>query len=204
MNEKVIGFIRRTVIVLIAAAIGVCLGYMVSSYETRFMLGREYQGSYKGVELYTCGDVRQEFYSAHVQMLDYAPEELLAGCDRIYFTGEGISIPLNDSGYSQALGLTQNRVVFISTETFGADVVMHELFHTYDSANGMLSANSSAFLQAFDKEQGNIRIAAGHSSMLASEFFAEAGAMYIISPFELSLRAPETYDYFNAMLALYE
>lgn len=204
MSEKVKDTIRHTVIVLLAAAIGICLGYLVSSYETRFMLGREYQGSYKGIELYTCGDVNEDFYDAHIQMLEYAPEELLTGCDRIYFTGGDISIPANDSGYAQALGLTQNRVIYVSTRSFGADVVLHELFHTYDSANGMPSANSSDFQEACEKEKGNIRIIAGHSSLLASEFFAEAGAMYVISPFELSIRAPETYRYFNTIFALYE
>lgn len=204
MSEKAKDVIKRTVIVLIAALIGVCLGYLMSSYETRFMLGREYRGSYKGIELYTCGDVNDEFCYAHIKMLELAPDELLTGCDRIYFTGSGIPISANDSGYDQALGLTQNRVIFVSTESFGADVVMHELFHTYDSANGMPSGNSPDFQFVFGKEKDNIRIVAGHSDLLASEFFAEAGAMYVISPFELSIRAPKTYEYFNSIFGLYE
>ncbi len=204
MSEKIKDTVKHTVIVLIAAAVGICLGYFVSSYETRFMLGREYQGAYKGVELYTCGDVNDIFYKAHLEMLELAPDELLAGCERIYFTGADIGIPANDSGYEHALGLTQNGVVYVSTQSFGADVVMHELFHTYDSANGMLSDNSPGFRAAFDSENGNIRVIAGSSVFMASEFFAEAGAMYIISPFELSIRAPRTYEYFNTIFDLYE
>ena len=204
MSEKIKSGIKHAAIVLVAAALGVFLGYFVSSYETRFMLGREYIGTLRGIEIYTCGDVMPEYFDAHIRMLDYAPDELLAGCDKIYFTGEGIDIPANDSGYDQALGLTQNRVVYVSAGSFGADVVLHELFHTFDNANGMLSANSPEFLAAFGDEKDNIRIVAGHSSLLASEFFAESGAMYIISPFELSIRAPKAYSFFNGIFGLYE
>lgn len=204
MTENIKRHIRHVVIVLLAAAVGILLGRLVSNYEMRFMLERELRGTYKGVEIYTCGEINAENYNSHVRMLAYAPDELFAGCEKIYFTGSGISVPANDSGYDQALGLTQEKVIYVSTQSFGADVLMHELFHTYDNYKGMSSSNDAEFTRIFDEEKGNIRILAGSASLLASEFYAEAGAMYIISPFELSVRAPKAYEYFNSIFALYE
>lgn len=199
MTYKAKSIIKRVAVVAAAAVIGICLGYLVSSYEVRFMLAREYEGSYKGIEIYSCGDINRDIMDAHQSMLRSVPDELLKGCRRIYFTGSDIDIPVNDSGYGQALGLTQGGTVYVSTRTFGADVVVHELFHTYDAACGMLSSNDEDFIAAYDAEKDNIRIIAGHSSHYPSEFFAEAGAMYIISPFELSIRAPLAYEYFQSI-----
>jgi len=204
MTDNAKKHIKQAIVILFAAVLGILLGRLVSNYEMRFMLDREYRGEYKGVEIYTCGEINVDNYNAHIKMLSYAPDELLAYCEKMYFTGGGISVPANDSGFDQALGLTQDKVIYVSTQSFGADVVMHELFHTYDNGKGMISSNDEDFYRIFDEEKDNIRIIAGSDSLLASEFFAEAGAIYIISPFELSIRAPKAYRYFNSLFALYE
>ncbi len=204
MSEKVKNGIKLAVIIFVSAAVGLLLGYLVSDQELRYMFSREYRETVKGIEIYTCGTINEENYMAHRSMLAYAPEELAECCDKIYFTGSELPIPANDTGFGQALGITQGRIVYVSTQTYGADVVLHEMFHAYDHEHGMPSSNDGGFITAFREENERIRLAAASESLLASEFYAETGAMYIISPFELSIRAPRTYSYFNSVLGLYE
>ena len=204
MSEKAKNGIRIVVIVLVSAAVGLVLGYLVSNQELRYMFSREYRDTVKGIEIYTCGTINEENYLAHKSMLAYAPEELAECCGKIYFTGSELPIPANDTGFGQALGITQGNTVYVSTLTYGADVVLHEMFHAYDHEHGMPSSNDGDFIVAFGEESERIRIAAASESLLASEFYAESGAMYIISPFELRIRAPKTYSYFNGIFGMYE
>lgn len=203
MTETMKRGIKVAIIIVVSAAAGIILGCLVSNQELRYMFSREYRETISGIEIYTCGEIDADNYTAHMAMLNCAPDELAECCDKIYFTGTDLPIPANDTGFGQALGITQGRTVFISTKSFGADVLLHEMFHSYDHEHGMLSSNDGDFLVAFKEEGTRIRLAAADESFLASEYFAEAGAMYIISPFELRIRTPKTYKYFSSLLSLY-
>lgn len=203
-ENKVRRGIRLAVIILIAAAVGIILGHLVSSYELRFMLNREYCGTYRGVDIYKSGMLDTDNFSRHAYMLGLAPDELIECCDRMYFTGTDLDIPANDSGYGSALGLTQGRTIYISTESFGRDVVFHELFHAYDNAHDLPSSNSPAFIEAFNEEADKIRFVAGDDSLVRAEYFATAGAIYMVMPESMKVRTPKTYSYFNFLLRLYE
>ena len=203
VKYKLIRAVKLIVIVAASAALGIFLGHFLSSYETRFMLSREYCGSYKGIEIYKTGDIDTDNFTSHAEMLGKAPDKLLEGCQRLYFTGTDLDISENETGISSALGLTQDRTVYISTSTFGADVLYHELFHAYDNYRGMLSLNSDGFRKAYESERGRVFIAVVDAAHEASEFFAQAGAVYLISPKELKFRAPMTYEYFNGIFGVY-
>ena len=203
VRYKLIRAVKFAVIIAAAAALGVFLGHFMTSYETRFMLSREYCGSYKGIEIYKTGDIDTDNFTSHAEMLGKAPDKLLEGCQRLYFTGTDLDISENETGINSALGLTQDRTVYISTRSFGADVLYHELFHAYDNYNGMPSLNSDEFKKAYDAEKGSVFIAVVDRSHEASEFFAQTGAMYLISPKELQFRAPMTFGYFNGIFGLF-
>lgn len=195
MSETAGKVIRIAVLVIVSAAVGILLGQLVSNYELRFMMSREYLGEVNGVEIYSAGKVNEDNLELHRQMLMKAPEKLTECCDRIYFTGSDLELPASDS----ALGLTQNRTIFVSTESFSSYVVFHELFHAYDNAHGELSAKPE-FGDLYELEKGAFPVFARYSSAYPSEFFAQAGALYLIMPTELSIAAPEVYEYFDDAL----
>lgn len=192
--------VKFAVIVIAAALIGVFFGQLVSNYEMRFMLSRKYQGSYKGIEIYTSGLLDEENFLAHIQMLGSAPDRLVECCDRLYFTGTDLELPGNDAGLGSALGLTQNRTVYISTESFSSYVVYHELFHAYDNTHGSPLSSSDEFVKLYAANRRIIPVFATDSSAYTAEFFAQAGAMYLLMPSELKISAPDLYDYYNDTL----
>ena len=190
-------WIKLIAVAAISAFIGILLGQLVSSYEIRFMLSREYIGETRGIGIYRVGDVNEENMALHMDMLERAPEKLTQCCEKIYFTGSDLELPMQESGYNDILGLTQGSTVYISTGSFSAYVVFHELFHTFDNANGEISGSSDEFRRIYDENKHVIPVFASHQSLYISEFFAQAGAYYILVPRELEIAAPEVYKFYN-------
>ena len=111
--------------VLVAvAAIGIFLGKLVSSYELRFFLNREFCGEYRGIDVYKSGAIDKENCVSFIYTLEAIPEELTECCDTLYFTAEDLSLPIYD-GRNKALGLTQDSTIYISTEYFSEEVYPH-------------------------------------------------------------------------------
>ncbi|MBO6230336.1 MAG: hypothetical protein J6O50_07195 [Ruminiclostridium sp.] len=202
MSESFRKMIRLAVIIFLSATVGILLGQFVSNYEMRFMLSREYCGDVSGIEIYAVGNVDRENFVKHLEMLVDAPEQLTECCDRMYFTGTDLEIPAHDSGLGDALGLTQDRMICISTRSFSTYVVFHELFHAYDNVHGTLS-ETAEFLQLYSENERAVPVFASHRSAYAAEFFAQAGALYLLMPMELSFSAPGLYEYYNNMLNIY-
>jgi len=186
--------VKWILIILAAVIVGIFLGQFITSYETQFLFSREYCGSYKGIEVYRCGEINGVNATGHLRLLENVPDELAETCSAIYLTGGSLSVPIIGSEGGKALGLTQNTTIYISTDSFNVDVLYHELFHAYDNANGKLS-ESEEFMKIAEKE-GNVFYLEGYeSSAQAEEVFASAGAMYLLEPDHLEFIAPELYAY---------
>ena len=179
--------------------VGIILGQLVSSYELRYMLSREYYGEINGIEVYRTGDVNEDNLALHTEMLKNAPEQLTECCDRIYFTGTDLELPIHDAGLGNALGLTQGGTVYISTASFSSYVVYHELFHAFDNARGIISS-SDEFTRLYEENKRFLPVYASNDGAYESEFFAQAGALYLIMPRELSVAAPGLYKYYDETL----
>ena len=180
--------------VIAAAGVGVLLGQLASDYELRFLLNREFCGTYRGIDVYKSGEINDENVLGHIYVLDAAPSELTDCCKSLYFIGGELPIPKNETGHTQALGLTQGEKIYISTNSYSADVMLHELFHAYDNRYG--NSSDKDFMSVYSREQTKLYVAGGYSDQRSSEYFATAGALYLLNPEDLLLLAPETYNYF--------
>lgn len=183
--------------VFLAGILGIFLGRMIMRYETRFFLSREYCGSYRGIEVYKCGEIDGENAAFHLQMLEEVPKPLTDSCTSLYLTSGKLPVP--EVGGAEALGLTQETTVFVTTDSFYPDVLIHELFHAYDRSNGALS-DSEEFRAVYERERAELQVACLVPESDRAEFFAAAGARYLLSPALLSETAPETFAYFDERL----
>lgn len=189
--------VKYGIAVFLAGILGILLGRFITRYETRFFLSREYCGSYRGIEVYKCGEVDAENAAYHLQMLDTVPRPLTDSCTALYLTCGPLPVP--EGGETEALGLTQETTVFVTTDSFFPDVLLHELFHAYDRANAALS-DSAEFRVVYDRERKGLLVACLVPESDRAEFFATAGAQYLLNPLMLSEAAPETFAYFDERL----
>lgn len=184
--------VKYGIAILFAGILGILLGRFLTRYETRFFLNREYCGNYRGIEVYKSGEIDGENAACHLQMLERAPAALTDGCTALYLTRGALPVP-------DALGLTQDTTVFITTDSFYPDVLLHELFHAYDRANGALS-DSAGFRAVYGREREAVAVACLVPESDRAEFFATAGAQYLLSPLDLRENAPETFAFFDERL----
>ncbi len=203
MISSKLRYVKYGVIVAIAVIAGIFLGQFITSYETQYLLSREFCGTYRGIDVYKCGEIDKENFVAHAYMLDSAPDALVECCTDMYFTGGDLSVPIIGAQNGRALGLTQDSTIYIATDTFNVDVVYHELFHAYDNAHGKLS-ESSEFMLIFSKEKDKVFVEVVDESAYSEEFFAAAGASYLLEPLVLKAAAPETYEYIDNLIKYYD
>ncbi len=196
-------YVRYAMVLIAVTVIGIFLGRFLTSYETRYLLSREFCGTYRGIDVYKCGEINEENFIGHAYILDSAPDVLVECCTEMYFTGDALSVPIVGNGGGRALGITQGTTIYICTDTFNIDVVYHELFHAFDNKNGKLS-ESDEFLGIYDKEKDSVFVEVSEESERHVEFFAAAGAQYLLEPYILMAAAPETYEYIDKLIGYYE
>ncbi len=186
--------VKWSLIIIAAVIAGIFMGQFITSYETQYLFSREYCGSYKGIDVYKCGEINGQNAAAHLRLLETVPDALTDTCSALYLTGGSLSVPVIGSENGKALGLTQNTTIYISTDSFNIDVLYHELFHAYDNANGKLSAIDE-FIKIAEEEGGNFDVESYESGAVPAEIFASAGAMYLLEPEHLQFIAPKLYEY---------
>lgn len=195
-------FVKYVAVITAALILGVLLGKFITDYETRYLLSRKYCGSYRGIDVYKCGEINAENFVGHATMLEQAPDIIVEPCTAMYFTGGDLSVPAVGQKGGVALGLTQDTTVYISTDSFDIDVIYHELFHVFDNASGSLS-ETGEFLRIFEKEKDKVFVEVIDEEDYPAEFFAAAGAQYLLEPEILQLAAPETYEYIDKLIGEY-
>ena len=201
-NTGFIQIVKRIGIIILALVIGISLGYFVTNYETRYLLNRKFCGTYRGIDVYKSGEINAENFIGHAHVLDDAPDVLVETCTEMYFIGEDLDILAMGGQGGKALGITQGSVIYISTASFNADVVLHELFHSYDNANDKIS-DSDGFLRIMEKERNNVHVELYDEEAYSAEYFAVAGAEYLLQPEVLRKSAPETYDFIDKLIGYY-
>ncbi len=202
MSREKLRYVKYVLIVAVAVGIGILMGQFLTSYKTQYLLSREFCGTYRGIDVYKCGEINKDYFIGHAYMLESAPDVLVECCTDMYFTGGDLAIPIIKNG-GKALGLTQGSTIYIATDTFNVDVVYHELFHAYDNANDKIS-DSDEFMQIFYREKDKVFVEVVDDDDYNEEFFAAAGAAYLLEPQVLQTAAPETYEFIDRLIRHYE
>lgn len=201
MSREKVRYIKYAAVIVAAVIVGIFLGRFFTRYDTRYLLSRRYCGSYRGIDVYECGEINEENFIGHAYMLESAPDILTDCCTAMYFTGGSLSIPI--IGHGDALGLTQDSIIYISTDTFNVDVIYHELFHAYDNVNGNLS-RSDEFMSIYYEEKDSVFVEVLDEAARPAEFFAASGALYLLEPETLKSAAPQVYGYIDRRIDFYE
>ena len=143
----------------------------------------------------------------HLKAIEEQPEYLMKNCTGIHLQGENL---FNEEGgdVSNSGGYTSIKEIYINgrtnfgmgkkTEDIIKEDISHELWHVFDYTYG----NDKYYLSELDF---NVLYNQAPESLTeygatdVSEFFAEAGKMYINSPEELKEKNIDVYNYFEAL-----
>lgn len=93
------------------------------------------------------------------------------------------------------LGVTLGKKIYIDTNFYNKNVVLHETLHAYDFNNGRIS-ESEEFNKIYKNNSDKVKVTKGNNENVY-EFFASCGEMYFNSPQELKLNCIDAYVFFN-------
>lgn len=96
---------------------------------------------------------------------------------------------------ANVLGVTLGKKIYIDTNFYNKNVVLHETLHAYDFYRGRIS-ESKEFLEIYKKNSDKVSVTEGNNEN-TYEFFASCGEMYFNSPQKLKLNCIDAYIFFN-------
>lgn len=139
-------------------------------------------------------------YNNYVKDIENTTELLKSNCDNIFFTDENLNKKFNlnfDNCIVYAISFGKN--IYIDTNYYNKNVVVHEMCHVYDYSNGWLS-DSDDFQNLYKSENSNVSVSEGNKQN-AYEFFASSGEMFFNNPEKLKNLSYLTYSYFNEIFS---
>ena len=125
------------------------------------------------------------------------PDFLLNNCNLIILADDSHFEKSEDiAGFA----LSYNMSIQIRVSTYGLqNTISHELSHIFDYANNSIS-ESNQFVELYNAKPISVSI---YGATNQTEFFAEAGSMYINEPDTLKTNNIDVFNYFNQLYGPY-
>lgn len=191
-----------------------CLSTLVGCSSSPYAKAEAQTLTIQGVPVYVEPDeeTTQEDVNRHLKEIKTQPEFLMKNCTGIHLQGENIHQERKQQAYGRDIGDTagyvEERDIYFDVKTKYSngektsdiirETVAHELWHVFDYVNG----NDEYYLSGLDFNilyNQNPDSISEYGATNVSEFFAEAGAMYLLSPEELKEKNMDVYNYFEAL-----
>lgn len=129
-----------------------------------------------GAAIYTTNDILEKNYALFLSDIEIAPPELLKYCEKIIFTHENLTEKFHMPLKNKIVAISVGKDIYVCTDFYSEDTIVHELCHIYDYSNGWVS-DSELFAQLYVKYKEEIPVSAGNIED-EREFFASCGEKY--------------------------
>ena len=111
------------------------------------------------------------------------------------FTDENLNEKFNFGFETNVLGTSTGKKIYIDTNHYDENVVLHETIHAYDFSKDYIS-DDACFEEIYKNNKEKISVTGGNNQNVY-EFFASSGENFFKNPDDLKTRAPEVYDFFR-------
>lgn len=172
----------KVIILILLCAIFFILGTLTSNYLNS---DHEYKktSKYENITLNTYTDFDQKNYNLYLEDLKNIPKDLIKNCDNIYFTNENLNKKFNLNINTKVVAISYGKDIYVSTEYYSNDVLIHEMYHVYDYSNNWIS-KTEEFLKLYDEYKNDFEVSPGNKEN-AYEFFATYGENFTLRNEEL-------------------
>lgn len=203
---------KRIIKVLLSSIF--CLSMLAGCSSSPYAKAEAQTLTIQGVPVYVEPDeeTTQEDIDMFLKVIKAQPKFLMRNCTGIHLQGENAFINYAQQNfgdkYNKAFGYTIGGDVFLKTnlnvngskrdKDSVKDTVAHELWHVFDYTKG----TDEYYLSELDFNilyNQNPCSISEYGATNTLEFFAEAGAMYLLSPEELKEKNIDVYNYFEAL-----
>ena len=199
---------KRMIKVLLSSIF--CLSMLAGCSSSPYAKAEAQTLTIQGVPVYVEPDeeTTKEDVDTYLKAIKAQPEFLMKNCTGIHL--QGYNTYIEEEGYdSKSFGYASGGDVFLKTKLNDAngfkrnedgikENVTHELWHVFDFTSGSngYCLSKLDFNVLYNQNPGSI---SEYGATNVEEFFADAGAMYLLSPEELKEKNIDVYNYFEAL-----
>jgi hypothetical protein len=138
-------------------------------------------------------DYDETNYDLYLENLKTIPSGLIKNCDNIYFTNENLNKKFElDDIITKIVALSYGKDIYVNTEYFSEDVLIHEMYHVYDYSNNWIS-DSDEFVKLYEEYKDDFEVSPGNVEN-SYEFFATYGENFSLKD---DLEETNLYTFFN-------
>ena len=150
---------------------------------------------YENIKIYAHKNFDEKRMNLYIENLETIPESLLNNCENIYFTGENLSEKFNLDIEAPVVAVSDGADIYVSTNYYSDDVLIHEFFHVYDYTHFWVS-DKEDFLKLYEKYKDVYHVSPGNVEN-SYEFFASYGELFSLA--NESLEKNELYTFFSEL-----
>lgn len=150
-----------------------------------------------GINITRMNKTDEEIIEKYLDNLDVIPNDLRKYCEEIVFTNEDLGQKFELDITNPILALSYGDTIYINTEKYEENVLIHEMYHVYDYKHKWISEQEE-FINLYEDYKENISVSPGNVNN-CYEFFASCGEMYFLNPDEIMEVAPSIYEYFESL-----
>lgn len=159
---------------------GMCLLFFATGALLRTPIREKTYYVEKNVEcsatIYKTKKISRQNYEKFLSDLESAPTFFLEYCKNIYFTHENLTSKFQMPLKNKIMAISVGNDIYISTNWYSEETLMHELCHVYDYSNGWIS-EGELFAPLYEKYKDIIPVSPGNEQN-EKEFFATCGGMF--------------------------
>lgn len=181
--------------ILIICAIFFLLGVLCSNcinkdnYSKNFAEYSEYQN----IKIHVDDDYNQDNLTLYLENLTTISQKLTRNCENIYFTNENLNEKFELDISTKIVAISYGKDIYVNTNYYSDDVLIHEMFHVYDYCNDWISSTNS-FKKLYDDYKDVITVSPGNNEN-SHEFFAAYGEQFTLN--KNNLEKNSLYDFFS-------
>jgi len=133
---------------------------------------------YGNIKVYYREGYYEENAELYLNDLKSLPEELKENCERIFFTNENLNEKFDTGIETKIVAISLGKDIYISTDYYEIGVLVHELYHVYDYANGWIS-DTDEFKELYEEYKNKYEVSPGNAQN-CYEFFASYGENFYL------------------------
>lgn len=148
---------------------------------------------YENISIYTSYNCDQQNVNSYLEDITKIPKNLLNNCDNIYFTDEDLTEKFNLTIKTKVVAISYGNDIFVNTDYYSEDILIHEMYHIYDYSNNWISETED-FLLLYEKYKDVYKVSPGNNEN-AYEFFATCGEYFTLK----NLPQQDLYNFYKSL-----
>lgn len=170
---------KKTIFIILLCIISFFAG-IISANKINFSRN-DYKKTfnYENISINVYNEYNKENYEKYIDNLEMIPKDLIKNCNNIFFTSEDLNKKFDLGFNSKVVAISYGKDIYINTDYYRNNVLIHEMYHVYDYSNDWIS-KTDEFLEIYERNKEVFEVSPGNNTD-SYEFFATCGENFFLN-----------------------